>query len=184
MTASQPTSRSSQPTRSKHFRFNPVELAIFTGISLVLTHQLYSLFYDGYGSSTASRLAQLPTVAWDKGADASGQAVAPLFLSYELKCDQTVEERTTAGKFRLAGAICGKAEAGDRKPASATGLVDVQVMNLANKFTATVFTDGVAAKFSTDYVPLNLGKNPIRIEFRYSNGDTVTKNFMVEKTEN
>ena len=148
----------------------------------MLAHQLYSLFYDGHGAVTASRLAQLPEVAWSQSSQASATAGAnPLFLSYDLKCDQNAAQSTSAGKFRLSGAICGGETADGRKPSSVATLSSIQVFNLANKFSATVFTDSVAGKFSTDYIPLNPGKNPIRVEFRYADEHVTSRDFVVDK---
>ena len=46
----------------------------------------------------------------------------------------------------------------------------------------TVFTDGVGGKFSTDYIPLNAGKNPVQVEYVLSSGKTVTQNFVVDRS--
>jgi hypothetical protein len=89
----------------------------------------------------------------------------------------TSEELTSASKIRLVGALCGLQEPGieaARRPR-------ILVTNLANQFSATVFADKSSDKFSTDYIPLNTGKNTLHLEFNYNQGQTVSLEINVNK---
>lgn len=161
------------PTQVRRFRTNPVELVIFSCITLIFFNSVYNLFYDQNGFHAA---ALQPMAANPASEGRSPASVAPAFVNVDVRCDLNPDQDTAATKVRLAGGICGGAPGLD-----AGQLVKTQVTNTANKFAATVFTDVNAAKFSTDYIPLNLGKNPIHVEFTYEGGKTVSQDINVVK---
>ena len=60
-------------------------------------------------------------------------------------------------------------------------VVAAAVVNSANQFRATVFTDLSSGKFSTDYIPLNSDKNPILLEFKFKNGKSVAHELVLQR---
>jgi hypothetical protein len=159
----------------KRFRANPVELAIFSVITLIFFNSVYNLFYDQQGFRPA---ALTPMAATPVSEGRTPASVTQAFANMDLRCDDNADRDTTAVKVRLTGSICGDGRA---PAADATSLVKTMVVNTANKFAATVFTDVSGGKYSTDYIPLNLGKNPIRLEFSYRDGKVVTQELNVVK---
>ena len=185
---------------AKRFQLNPVEVTIFTAVSGLFFYSVYHLFHDEQGfqaaalapttvasSNTGSTAGNAgspdnpgesgETVASASGTSDSGRApasVAPLFANFEVPCNEVITlSATKANKIRLSGKQCGKE--------GASKWINTQVVNSANQFTATVFNDRTAQKYSTDYIPLNAGKNPIKIIFVYSGGQPVTKEIEITK---
>jgi len=166
------------PSQVKRFRTNPVELAVFSVITLIFFNSVYSLFFDqqGFRPEALTPMAANPTS--ENRAPASGAATSQAFVNIDMRCDANPDKDTVAAKARVTGVLCGEG----RMPASdPTDLVQTQVTNIANKFTATVFADPGNGKFSTDYIPLALGKNPIHVEFLYRGGKVVSQDFNVVK---
>jgi hypothetical protein len=159
------------------FRANPVEIAVFSVVTLVLFNSVYNLFFDpqGFHASTLTPMAANP-VSESNRAPASAPAHA--FVNIDVRCQGKTpiaqDQETGANKVRMTGAIC----TGTSDPSK---LVKTVVLNGANRFNATVFADTNAGKFSTDYIPLNAGKNPIKMEFTYADGKTVVNELTVIK---
>jgi hypothetical protein len=163
------------PHSVRRFRSNPVELAIFAVITLIFFNSVYNLFYDQQGFHPATLT---PMVANPVSEGRSPASVSQVYINVEVRCDSNPDRDTTASKARITGTLCGDG----RVPASdSSELAKTTVTNAANNFVATVFADTASGKFSTDYIPLNLGKNPIHLEFSYRNGNTVTQDINVVK---
>jgi hypothetical protein len=163
---------SSQNTR--RFRVNPVELAIFSIVTLIFLNSVYNLFYDRQGFH-ATALAPMAANPISEGRTPA--SVPRSFQNLDLKCEMPAgDQDTQAAKVRLNGTLCGSTIGMDE-----TKLIKTQVTNIANKFTATVFTDLSSSKYSTDYIPLNAGKNPVHIEFFYQGGKQVTRDLTINK---
>jgi len=58
---------------------------------------------------------------------------------------------------------------------------ETRIFNQANRFAATVFQDPSTRKFTTDYIPLVAGANPIRIQFIYKGGRSYSQDFVVTR---
>lgn len=152
------------------FRVNPVEVMIFAGVSIIFANSIYHLFNEKNGTTLALQLTPQESSVQDTGR--SPASVTPMFISVDLPCDENgVDSVTQAGKVRILGSLCG----GSETPQKA------QIVNQANQFAATVFTDSNAGKYSTDYIPLNSGKNPIRVTFTSTSGKVITKEVIVTK---
>jgi hypothetical protein len=162
-----------QPQNIRRFRVNPVEVAIFSIVTLIFLNSVYNLFYDrqGFRPAALAPMAANPVSESNRAPAATAQS----FLNLEVRCDANPEQETTAAKVRLTGALCGAAGVDGRK------LVKTQIVNNANRFNATVFADVSAVKFSTDYIPLNAGKNPIRLEFTYQGGGAIAQDITINK---
>lgn len=157
----------------KRFRVNPVELAIFLIVSLIFGNSVYNLFYDRQGFRPTA-LAPMEANPISEGRAPASVKTSQTFLNLEIKCGAPAEENTAATKVRLTGPLCG-AVADEQK------LVKTQISNDANKFNATVFPH--SGRFSTDYIPLNAGKNPIRMEFTFQGGRSFSQDLVINKEQ-
>lgn len=158
----------------KRFKTNPVELVIFLAITGVFMHSVYQLFYES-PNFRATALAPMHANPLSEGrspASTSSQS----FMNLDVRCENNAERDTSASKVRLNGALCGADASED-----SSKLTKTSVVNTANKFNATVFTDTTANKFSTDYIPLNPGRNAIHIEFAYRSGKIVSQDVVIQK---
>lgn len=162
------------PQTSKRFRINPVEVAIFSVVALIFMNSVYSLFYDrdNFQLATLTPMAASPTTENQSRSPAS---IVPTYANLDVRCGAMDEQSVTASKVRLTGQICTPAGTEEAK------LIKTQITNGANKFNATVFTDVNGGKFSTDYIPLEVGKNALRIESSYPNGKLVTQELVIQK---
>ncbi|OFZ21076.1 MAG: hypothetical protein A2X94_07025 [Bdellovibrionales bacterium GWB1_55_8] len=154
------------------FRANPVEVLIFLAVTGVFARSVYQLVYDPEVLTAMT----VSTPAAVSGQSRSPASISQTFLNMELSCDKNADHDTGATKVRLTGNLCGVDSTTD-----ATKLVRTVISNEANKFAATVFTDVRGGKFSTDYIPLNSGKNPIHVEFSYRDGKVVTQDVVILK---
>lgn len=161
------------PQQLRRYKVNPVEVAIFSIVTLIFLNSVYNLFYDRQGFHPA---ALAPMAATPVSEGRSPASVNPAFANLEVKCGINSEQDTQAAKVRLTGTLCGAAAGTD-----GSKLIKTQIVNNANRFSATVFTDLSAGKFSTDYIPLNTGKNPIHLEFVFQGGKQVSHDVTVIK---
>ncbi len=102
------------------------------------------------------------------GSDLTNAPRASAFASGE-------EIKTFASKVRLNGTLCGA------EGATGSQLVKSVVINGANHFNATVFTNSNSPLFTTDYIPLVDGKNSLRIEFSYRDGRSSAQEMSISK---
>lgn len=160
-------------------KFYAVEILIFSGVCLVFMNSVYNLFTDGKllsdGSRTPIAIRSLSTPEGERRPAPAG-AMAN-FIPYETKCAPTGEVfETTAAKVRILGPFCGAPAQAVRQIASEEGATshsgpsEYRIENTTSHYLATVFSDLEAAKFSTDFVPLESGPNKIHMEFRYKDG--------------
>ena len=165
-----------QQKNSSRFQVNPVEIAIFSLVSLIFCKSVYDLFQDraNFKMAALAPIASQPTAALRNPA-----SVAPDFLNMDLNCENTVDQETVAGKLRLTGNLCGKGDQVATKTSSP--LIKTQISNNANRFAATVFTDMTTGKFSTDYIPLIPGKNTIMVEFTWQDDKFVQQFTIINK---
>ena len=166
-----------QPKNSSRFQVNPVEIAIFSLVSLIFCKSVYDLFQDraNFKMAALAPMASQPTLALRNPASVT----APDFLNMDLNCESTGDQETVAGKLRLTGNLCGKGSQMASKTNSP--LVKTQISNSANRFAATVFTDMTTGKFSTDYIPLIPGKNTIQVEFTWLSDKFVQQFTIINK---
>lgn len=180
-------------------RFKAVEMGIFAVVSLIFLNSVYNLFTDGkfLGGGERRPLAAYkgqPTgPGSEKTAEPAQAPASPMantangntstgFVPYETKCQSSGEVfETSAAKMRILGPFCGSTGrnlAGDNGAKGNTEVADYRIENSTTHYTATVFSDFSAGKFSTDFIPLEPGPNKVVMEFRYKNG----KVFPVELT--
>lgn len=168
-----------QDREVRRYRINPVEMIILAAISGVFLNSIYHLFYDpsGFHPAALQNMAANPVSEGRSPASVSGA-----FQSAEMNCTDNPERATSASKIRLLGPLCsGNAAEPANVNAASDPLIRTVVMNETNKFSATVFTDSVMGKFSTDYIPLSPGKNQVKVEFAYKSGKTVTQDLAFSK---
>jgi hypothetical protein len=158
---------------AKRYRTNPVEITIFCVVLLVFCNSIYRLFND---SRTLHASVLRPMASSPISEGRSPSSVSPAFINIEIKCEGVLDQDTSASKVRLSGPLCGS------DPVTAgSSLMKTVVMNGSNKFSATIFTDVNSGKFSTDYIPLNSGKNTIHLEFSYRDGKIASQDITVTK---
>lgn len=155
------------------YRINPIELVIFGVVSLMLFHSLYNLFYEKHVLESGTLTATSEDHSTTDRALASTQS----FQNFEIKCLPRLENDTQAAKIRLTGPLCGLVNESQHS----AKLVKTQVTNQTNRFSATVFTDLSAGKFSTDYIPLDAGKNQILIEFIFDHAKTFKQETVINR---
>ena len=97
----------------------------------------------------------------------------PLLGSVDFTCQKDGEASVRASRIRIAGPICGM-ESGAR-------IASTSVLNSANQFRATVFTDLGLRRFSTDYIPLNSDKNRIQVQFKFADGKLLSRELVLHK---
>jgi hypothetical protein len=161
----------------RRYRINPVEIIILATIGAVFINSIYHLFYDSNGFRPAA-LQEMAANPISEGR--SPASVSATFQSADVTCTENPERGTSASKIRLTGPLCNGLAAGEAQ-ASPDPLIRATVLNVTNQFNATVFTDTVSGKFSTDYIPLNTGKNQLKMEFTYKSGKIVTQELAFSK---
>lgn len=146
----------------ERYRTNPFELAILTLISGLFFYSAYDLFQ----AREAFEFSALTHEVGDPKSEGRSLASIPMSTTtLELGCEPSTAQATTASKLRLTGSLCG-ADAGT----NGTHLVRTVAGNSSNNYNATLFTDLDSGKFSTEYIPLIVGRNTLRVEFHYGNG--------------
>lgn len=162
----------STPSNKGRFRVNPVEMAIFSAVSLIFINSLYNLFHDRSASSglLAHSIAS-PAPQADRAPAAiepvSNAPVSTLLATQEVGCQSEQKHQTSAGRLRLKGLLCGV-----QTPEESGNLLRTEVVNTANQVQATVFPDPQTLSYSTDYIPLVEGANSIRIDFHFKGKTT------------
>ena len=144
-------------------RLNPVEVLIFAAVAGSFGISAYRLVNDrdGFEPSILAPMASNPI------SESRAPASAPLFGQVDFNCQSHQEVSVSASKIRINGPICG----GAAGKGTSQNLMKASIINTANQFTATVFTDAGSGKFSTDYIPLGGEKNTIQLEFTFKGGN-------------
>ncbi|MEK6706700.1 MAG: hypothetical protein AABZ06_13020 [Bdellovibrionota bacterium] len=156
-------------TVTRRFPINPMEGVIFALFVALFARSVYNLFYERQSFISPTPQMTLTTISSESRAPAG--SVPQSFLNIDVSCNSPlVEQNTGAVKARLSGQLCGSIQGLD-----ASKLAKTSAVNGSNKFIATIFTDIGGGKYSTDYIPLNLGKNPIHVEFTYKDGKIVAQ---------
>ena len=171
-----------QPGRRK-LRINPIEVMIFGVVAGIFLHSLVNLVSESREFKVASLTNAVPlTVNSERAGEKvlSGRSIASVpskFASFDLTCTEEAKKETTAEKIRLSGSFCAAAPAPDDSNAP----LKTSVVNDANHYAATLFQDGKRQNYSTDYIPLAKGTNPIRIEFTGVPGKSFSQRLEVIK---
>lgn len=170
------------PEQSRTFKTNPVEIAIFAVVAIVFMNSAYRLVYsrDTFKAVALAPMNSNPVT--EKRAPASlveaapATSSVPFFLNMDVSCGPALSQDTQATKVRLTGPLCGASTPDEVKAFS-----KARIVNGANKFSATIFPDTTANKFSTDYIPLESGTNAIQLEFTYSAGKTAAHEIILNR---
>jgi hypothetical protein len=166
----------------KRFRVNPIEIAIFSVISLIFVKSGYSLLYahDGFDPAALTASAQDPLAPAEGRAPASVTPATKTFSEVKIGCDDKESPAVSSNKIRLIGNLCAEATAGaiDETPQN---VKKISVVNTSAKVAATVFPDYTNLKFSTDYISLAQGKNLIYVQYEFKDGKTLGHEFSIMK---
>lgn len=170
--------------RRRHkLRINPIEVMIFGVVAGIFLHSLVNLVSESREFKVASLTTAAPlTVNSERAGEksVSNRSIASVpskFASIDLTCTEDAKKETTAEKIRLAGSFCSAAPA----PDDTHSPLKTSVVNDANHYAATLFQDGKRQNYSTDYIPLTKGSNPIRIQFTGAPGKTFSQRLEVIK---
>jgi hypothetical protein len=161
--------------KTKRFRINPLEVGVFSLVAFILCNSVYSLFQDDQGFKLAA-LTPMATGPTSTHANRAPASVSKPLDSFEAGCGAQIGYETSASKLRIIGQLCGRPEGAKPHPS-----LKIKLKNLTNQFNATVFTDTPNNKFSTDYIPLDSGKNLIQATFHYGSGNQATQEITVNK---
>lgn len=132
-------------------RLNPIELFIFCAVLSTFGYSVYQLMTPAPFQGSYRTDIQNREVASIK----SEQDI-------EVQCNVTQTYNTGSAQVRLAGTLCAKN-------------VQARILNQANRFQAAVFSDSQKSRYTTEYIPLNPGKNPIYFEFKDADGKTLSQ---------
>lgn len=154
-----------------------IELGIFALFSLVFLNSLYGWIAGNF----------LPEKAKEPAYRSIASSPEGITESYSLQCQGKPESlKTRSHKLRILGAYCGLVPISrndDRSVAAVNQkiLKELRVTNKTTAYSATIFSDNFNRRFSTDFIPLQSGKNTIEIGFQYETGDTYDSQIFVEK---
>ncbi len=170
---------------SRRFRINPVELAIFAGVTLIFVNSVYNLLYErpaggftpmltrGKAPGETGLSGRFPASIERRKTEAKPVS---LLARAEISCEDSQNHKTSAAKLQLGGSLCGSQTAEDTQK-----LLKTEIVNTANHYTATVFADNKGVRFTTDYIQLVDGINPIKVDFFYKDGRTVSKTLAIAR---
>ncbi len=169
----------------RRFRINPVELAIFTGVTLIFVNSVYNLLYERPAGGFAPMLTRgkapgetglsgrFPASIERRKTEAKPVS---LLARAEISCQDGQSHKTSAAKLQLGGALCGSQTSEDTQK-----LLKTEIVNTANHYAATVFPDNKGVRFTTDYIPLVDGVNSIKLDFVYKGGRTVSQTLAIAR---
>ena len=148
------------------------------GVSATFVNSLYQLFYENHGESHGFQpniLTPMTSRSLSEGRAIASSSSQP-FLTLNLSCENNTQQETSANKIRLTGKLCGVSP----QTLSEKG-VRATIANSTNQFIATVFTHLPSGAYSTDYIPLNTGRNEIHITFSYTDENKISQDLIVNK---
>lgn len=165
-----------QSQNVRRFRANPVEVAIFSILSLVFVNSVYNLFYDreGFHPRTLTPMEANPL---SEGKRTLASSTGSLLFNLDLPCERSFNKDIQANRVRLLGTFCDKT-------LQPTKLIKSLIVNNTNHFSATVFTDTDSGKYSTDYIPLEPGENGVHLEFSFLDGKSFTQDLSLKRQTN
>lgn len=154
---------------SRRFRVNPLELLLFLGMIGVTSRSAYLMFSEIPNYDAFLHADRAPASAVDEASPARRKLTGHLFLD----CTPSVEPKyVEAEQVRVHGDLCGsRVERGSTGPAATPQ--KVSVLNRTNQQEAIVFIDKGRSEYSTEFLPLDPGKNAIQIKIEYQNGKVV-----------
>lgn len=146
---------------------NPIELVIFLCCFGMFTVSAYRLIF--MAPTTIPVATAEPPQVERKVASLQSQ-----FIQVEIPCSDHFETETTASKVRLISKFCKGS-----KVESPAAIKTLTVIHGTNRFNATVFVSN--DQFSTDFIPLVNGENPIQIEMEARDGSKITREIAFKK---
>ncbi len=157
------------------FRINPIELGIFSLVVLVFLNSAYNLIDEGSDLklSALSPEHEIPSIQ-TRGPASRKTTSTQLLENTQLSCNGDTSETTTAAKIRFSGEVClPRAKIGPSmpsfasRPAGAPSFQGASISVPASGHEANVFVDLSSGKYTTDYIPLRLGQNEVRVDFKF-----------------
>lgn len=164
--------------QKKPFRFNPVEIVLFTAVFGFFLHSAFRLFnsWDGLQPAQLTKNLRAPASTRDPAAK------TPLIQTVTLGCENKVQpEPVRAPKIALEGTLCGI------QTGEVSTLLKTEIMNQTNRTSATTLTNAEIDKrsnaytYTTELLPLVDGENRITIKFVYTTGRIFTQEVLLIK---
>ena len=151
-------------------KVNPIELVIFTVVGAIFLQSVYALVHEAptYRATALTPMAANPK---SEGRSLAGISSPPL-TTLDVTCEAPQIKQTDAVKARLSGEICPMA--GD-----SSQVIKTIVTNSATHQPAVVFPDHKNHRYSTDYISLTQGSNPIQVKFTTAEGKSFTQDLTV-----
>jgi hypothetical protein len=155
-------------------RINSVEILILLGVTYGFGFSAYRLFRETpkFTSELRSNLNRHSLL--DKNREPA--STSSTFGHIESACTSLKKVTVKFSKIRVSGPICGLKGSKEQET-----IQSATVINSANQFQATVFTDPGQGKFSTDYIPLNADQNIIEIKFKFKSGKNSAQKLSLKK---
>ena len=161
----------------KH-KLNTIELALFSVVGVIFLNSVYRLVTDGPALNRSyDEIKRKPASVTEEVFNKKD------FLIYNTNCTSPELISTTASKVRIEGANCGAPSLlkSKRSPGSTTlntenlehPLSTSQVTNKISHFSGSLIFEPETNKFSTEFIPLELGKNNVHLDFKYKTGKSV-----------
>jgi hypothetical protein len=157
----------------RRFRANPVEVAIFSIVTLVFANSVYNLFYDR-DTFHPKTLTPMEANPLSEGKRTLASAASANLFNLDVPCDHSLSKEIQSDRVRLLGTFCDKTLQPGR-------LLKSQIVNNTNHFNATVFTDTESGKYSTDYIPLEPGENGVHLEFSFLDGKSFSQEINISR---
>lgn len=161
------TQRSMQNRSPSKWSLNPIELVIFLCCFGMFTVSAYRLIF------MAPTVIPVATVEPPQVERKVASLQSP-FIQVDIPCTERFETETTASKVRLISKFCKGS-----KVESPSSIKKLTVIHGTNRFNATVFVSN--DQFSTDFIPLVNGDNPIQIEMETREGSKITREIAFKK---
>lgn len=160
-------------SKTARFPANPIEVVIFSVVTLIFVNSLYGLVHE-QGGVHPRALVAMSSSPLTEGRRHLASSRTKEFAGVGLTCDTQQVRDTKANRVRLMGAICGMSSAQPLRRVS-----EITVAHATNRFHATVFPDYDLRRYTTDYIPLVPGSNSIHVEFKFGDGQTLAQDLTV-----
>lgn len=169
-----------QTPSQKRFRINPIEMGIFAIVGALFLNSVYNLFYESPAFQTEasrglwSKTTERAPASSKRGETASsslmGQITVPCQAPGQTQAIQI--PNTNAMRVRLLVQLC---------ESDVVKQAEVKNLTLTRPFEATVFADKSQDSFSTDYIPLEVGRNEISVHVTLASGKVTDRKLEVTR---
>ncbi len=149
----------------KSYRTNPVEVVFLGVMGALFLSSVYNLFFTERSFIVKVDAPNRPVIKERASETAREPASTTLPTeSLELTCEPKQARMTSVSRVRLQGLLCGGTKNG--------ALLEGRIVNEATH-TEGLLVVSDPTRFASDFVPLNLGRNPVKLVFQFTGGKKV-----------